>query len=240
MPTVSPGVGSLMSAGPGTQDRGTATNDFFEVVETTRSVRHRLDFDRPVEPEVIERCIDAAVQAPTGMNREAWRFLVLTESEPKERVARLYRSGFDGLATRFRDQIPPEMRDQKLPNERPTYVGLAENLHRMPALILVCSEGRPDPDNAAMQVAFYGSVLPAAWSLMLALRASGLGATWTTLLVTEEERVAQALGIPANVTQTILLPVAYTKGAVLKPAKRKGAREVTYWNRWSEARVVSG
>jgi nitroreductase len=236
---MSPGVGSLMGALPGTQGSGTANNDFFEVVETTRSVRRRLDFDRPVEPEIIERCIDAAVQAPTGMNREAWRFLVLTEPEPKARVAELYRSGFDGLATRFADQIPREMRDQKLPNERPTYVGLAENLHRMPALILVCSEGRPDPDNAAMQVAFYGSVLPAAWSLMLALRASGLGATWTTLLVTEEERVAQALGIPANVTQTILLPVAYTKGAVLKPAKRKGASEVTYWNRWSKGREAS-
>lgn len=218
---------------------GTASDDFFEVVETTRSVRRRLDFDRPVEPEVIERCIDAAVQAPTGMNREAWRFLVLTEPEPKARVAELYRAGFNGLADRFRDQIPKEMRDQKLPSERPTYVGLAENMHRMPALILVCSEGRPVADNLAMQVAFYGSVLPAAWSLMLALRASGLGSTWTTLLVTEEERVAQALGIPDDVTQTILLPVAYTKDAVLRPAKRQGAGEVTYWNRWGSGRGVA-
>jgi nitroreductase len=221
-------------------EKTTASSDFFEVVETTRSVRRRLDFERPVEPALIERCIDAAVQAPTGMNREAWRFLVLTEPEPKAQVAELYRAGFDGLATRYADRIPKEMRQEKLPSERPTYVGLAENLHRMPALILVCSEGRPDPDNTAMQVAFYGSVLPAAWSLMLALRASGLGATWTTLLVTEEEKVARALGIPADVTQTILLPVAYTKDAVLKPAKRRAAGEVTYWNRWGAGRPVSG
>lgn len=222
--------------GVGTERSGTACDDFFEVARTTRSVRRRLDYDRPVEPEVIERCIDAAVQAPTGLNREAWRFLVLTEAEPKRRVAELYRAGFEGLAERFADRLPRELQGQKLPSERPTYVGLAENLHRMPALILVCSEGRPAPDDAAMQVAFYGSVLPAAWSLMLALRASGLGATWTTLLVSEEERVAEALGIPADVTQTILLPVAYTKGAVLKPAKRKGARQVTYWNRWERVR----
>ncbi len=239
MPPMSPGTGSLMREGTGPTDDGTASNDFFEVVTTARSVRRRIDFDRPIEPEVIERCIEAAIQAPTGMNREAWRFLVLTEPEPKTRIAELYRSGFDGLATRFRDQIPPEMRDQQFPNERPTYVGLAENLHRMPILILVCSEGRPDSDNAAMQVAFYGSVLPAAWSLMLALRASGLGATWTTLLVTEEERVAEALGIPPDVTQTILLPVAYTLGAVLKPAKRKPVSEVTYWNRWMGGRESS-
>jgi hypothetical protein len=54
--------------------------------------------------------------------------------------------------------------------------------------------------------------------------------------VTEEERVAQALGIPDDVTQTILLPVAYTKDAVLRPAKRQGAGEVTYWNRWGSGR----
>lgn len=212
----------------------TASNDFFEVVSTTRSVRRRLDFERPVERDVLERCIEAAVQAPTGLNREAWRFLVLTEVEPKARIAALYRSGFAEISEQVRSQLPKDMPDQRPPAERPTYVGLAENLHRMPALILVCSEGRADPTSTAMQVAFYGSVLPAAWSLMLALRAEGLGATWTTLLVTEEERVAETLGIPEDVTQTILLPVAYTKDAVLKPAARKSAGEVTYWNRWGD------
>ena len=103
-------------------------------------------------------------------------------------------------------------------------------------LILVCSEGRPDSKSSAMQTAFYASILPAAWSLMLALRAEGLGTTWTTLLLGEEERVAQALGIPQGVTQTVLLPVAYTRGARLRPAARKSAAEVTYWNRWANRR----
>ena len=214
----------------------TASNDFFEVVRTTRSVRRRLDFDRPVEPEVIERCIDAAVQAPTGMNREAWRFLVLTDAEPKARVADLYRSGFDALARRFERDRPAAFDGVQPLEERPTYVGLAENMQRLPALILVCSEGRPDPNQHAMQLAFYASVLPAAWSLMLSLRAEGLGTTWTTLLVSEEERVAESLGIPQGVTQTVLLPVAYTLGAKLRPAKRRPAGEVTYWNRWGDHR----
>ena len=217
-------------------DPGTICDDVFEVLETTRSVRRKLDFDRPVAPELIERCIDAAVQAPTGLNREAWRFVVLTDPEPKARVAELYREGMASLQERMRERLPKELRDQPLPGERPTYVGLAENLHRMPALILVCSMGRAEREDTAMQVAFYGSVLPAAWSLMLALRASGLGTTWTTLLVTEEARVAEALGIPDDVTQTILLPVAWTKGARLRPAERKGAREMAYWNAWGRAR----
>lgn len=214
----------------------TASNDFREVVRTTRSVRRRLDFERPVEREVIERCIEDAVQAPTGLNREAWRFLVLTDDEPKRRVGDLYQSSFDAFARRFEAERPQAYADQPAPGERPTYVELAANLHRMPALILVCSEGRPDPGRTAMQVAFYGSVLPAAWSLMLALRAEGLGTTWTTLLVAEEEQVAAALGIPEGVTQTVLLPVAYTLGARLRPAKRKSAAEVTYWNRWGVRR----
>lgn len=221
------------AAGSATDD--TASDDVFHVLRTTRSVRRRLDYERPVAPELIERCIDAAVQAPTDLDREAWRFLVLTEPEPKRRVAELYRASMDGLAERLRERRPEALAGRALPGERPTYVGLAENLHRMPALILVCSLGRPAPD-PAMQVAFYGSVLPAAWSLMLALRASGLGTTWTTLLVTEERKVAEALGIPDDVTQTILLPVAWTKDAVLRPARRKGAGEVTYWNRWSTPR----
>jgi nitroreductase len=216
----------------------TASNDLFEVLRTTRSVRRRLDFERPVEPEILEACIDAAVQAPTGLNRESWRFLVVTDPEPKQRLARLYRSSFESFATRFAREVDREA--ARAPLERPTYTGLAKNLERLPALILVCSEGRPDPVDAAMQVSFYASVLPAAWSLMLALRAKGLGATWTTLLLGEEAAVAEALGIPKGVTQTVLLPVAYTKDAVLKPADRKPAREVTYWNRWGSHRGGPG
>jgi nitroreductase len=213
----------------------TASDDLFEVLRTTRSVRRRLDFDRAIEPGLIEDCIDAAVQAPTGLNRESWRFVVLTEAEPKARVAELYRRSFDRFAAPARSP-GDEVGDAPPPLERPTYRALAENLHRMPALILVCSEGRPDPQNAAMQVGFYASVLPAAWSLMLALRAKGVGATWTTLLVGEEEKVAEALGIPGDVTQTVLLPIAYTRDAVLRPANRRPATEVTYWNGWGRSR----
>lgn len=215
---------------------GTQSDDFFEVVTTARSVRRRLDYERPVPAALIERCIEAAVQAPTGLNRESWRFVVITDPEPKAALAALYRASMDRLTERAAAARPAALADTKLPGERPTYVGLAENLQRMPALILVCSLGRPSPDSHAMQVAYYGSILPAAWSLMLALRASGLGTTWTTLLADEEEAVARVLGIPEDVGQTVLLPVAWTKEAVLRPAKRKGPKEVTYWNAWEAPR----
>ena len=198
-----------------------------EVLRTTRSVRRRIDFDRHVAPELLEECIEIATQAPTGLNQESWRFLVLTEREPKLAVADLYRKA---LAT-FVEARGVEV--------RPAQRSLAARLHEMPVLVLVCSEGRVVSDSLAMQVAFYGSILPAAWSLMLALRSRGLGATWTTLHLLHEREVAAALNIPDGVTQTVLLPIGHTRDAVLKPAVRKAPHQVTFWNGWGKRRDPS-
>ena len=194
------------------------------VLETTRSVRRRIDFHRPIDPEVIERCIEIACQAPTGINAENWRFLVVTDPEKKAALAELYRRAYLSLS---------EARGLPL---KPAQRALADRLHEMPALILVCAEGRAAGNATAMQVGFYGSILPAAWSLMLALRARGLGSTWTSLLAFHEEEVARILEIPDGMTQTVMLPVGYMDGAVLKPAKRLSASEVTYWDRWGDRR----
>ncbi len=198
-------------------------------LSTTRSVRRRLDFERAVEPEVIEACIDIATQAPTGAAREGWRFLVITEPKKKQAVAELYRRALE----RYRAAL--EASANPLPGS--AQQALADRLHEMPALILACVEGRPDPASNAQQVAFYGSILPAAWSLMVALRARGLGSTWTTLHLVHEEEAARVLEIPAGVTQTVLLPVGYTRDAVLRTAERRPAREVTFWNTWGARRV---
>ena len=199
------------------------------VLGSTRSVRRKLDFERPVEPETIEACIALATQAPTGRNAQGWRFLVITELEKKRAVAELYRRAF----AHYRALRAAEPAAEGL---KPAYQLLADRMHEMPVLILVCVEGRPEPLSVPQQVAFYGSVLPAAWSLMLALRARGLGSTWTTLHLLHEQEAARLLGIPDGVTQTVLLPVAYVRDAVLKPAERLAPAEVTYWNAWGVKR----
>jgi nitroreductase len=195
-----------------------------EVLRTTRSVRRRIDFERPVPPELLEECIGIATQAPTGIHAENWRFLVLTDAAPKAAVAELYRRALDRIAS------------VRGTAAKPTHQALAERLHEMPALILVCAEGSPPTGSVPMQVGFYGSILPAAWSLMLALRARGIGSTWTSLHLVYAEEAAKRLGIPDGVTQTVLLPVGYTKDAVLNPAVRRPPGEVTYWNAWGNAR----
>jgi len=204
------------------------------VLSTTRSVRRRLDFGRAVPAAVLEQCIAVATQAPTGLFRESWRFVVVRDPARKADLAALYRSAFDELVE-MRVAAARET-GQDVPEPRPTYRMLADRLQDFPALILVCSEGRPEPAEAGVQLAFYGSVLPAAWSLMLALRARGIGSTWTTLLARRERAVAAALGMPDDATLTVMLPVGYLKGAVLRPAPRRAPHEVTYWDAWGERR----
>lgn len=190
------------------------------VLSTARSVRRRLDFSRPVEPEVLYECINVCTQAPTGLPGETWRFVVVTDGARKQQIAELYRSTLGDLANSRGLAIKSTQRS------------LADRLHEVPALVFVCAIGTPPPADVGRQVSFFASVLPSAWSLMLALRARNLGATWTTLLSTRQQEVNRILEVPEGVTQTVMLPVAYTREARLRPAERMDAREVTFWNAW--------
>ena len=206
------------------------------LLTTTRSVRKRLDFTRPVERAVIERCIEIATQAPTGANRQGWHFLVVTDAEKRMALAELYRQGW-AVYTRARApqaQLTPAQAERmaRLERVRDSANYLAEHLHEAPALIIPCIEGRVETAGASAQAGLYGSIMPAAWSLMLALRARGLGSAWTSIHLMHEQEAAALLGIPNNITQAALLPVAYFKGDDFKPAHRTPARDVTHWDQW--------
>ncbi len=192
------------------------------VLATARSVRRKLDFERPVPREVILECIDIATQAPTGLGGESWRFVVVTDREKKRAVADVYAEVLDELARARGIAIKPTQR------------ALVDRLHEIPAMILVCTTAEGPSEEIAGQVAYYGSILPAAWSLMLALRARDLGATWTTLLASRQRDVAQILDIPESVVNTVMLPVGYTKDAKLRRADRLAAESVTFWDGWED------
>ncbi len=113
---------------------------------------------------------------------------------------------------------------------------LTANLHRVPVHVLVCGSG----DLASMplfeQASAYSSILPAAWSFMLAARARGLGCCWTTLHLRNAGAAAGLLSLPDDITQAVLLPVAYFRGDDFKPAERLPLDEVTHWNSWGQRR----
>jgi nitroreductase len=211
-----------------------------KLLTTTRTVRKRLDMTRPVEPEIIEECLQLALQAPTGGNSQGWHFLVITDPQKKERIGELYRESF-GIYARSRSeqaasQGSGEAYEQQQARVVKSAVYLAQNMKSVPVMIIPCIHGRVENMGAMAQAGLYGSILPAAWSLMLALRSRGLGSAWTTLHLRYEAEIAALLGIPADVTQAALLPVAYYTGDEFQPAKRLPIAEVVSWNQWREPR----
>lgn len=204
-----------------------------KLLTTTRSVRKRLDLTRPVPRELILECIDIACQAPTGGNRQPWRWLVADDPEVIGGLAAIYRKRGDSYLADGRAVAESTGTIAAMETILTSSEFLNEHLHEVPMMVIPCLLDRLPPDAPVMDVAgFYGSILPSAWSLMLALRSRGLGSAWTTLHLANEEEAAELLGIPETVTQTVLLPVAYYTGDDFKPARRKPAAEVTYFNRW--------
>jgi nitroreductase len=205
------------------------------LLTTTRAVRKRLDLTRPVERTVIERCLEIAVQAPTGSNAQGWHFIVVTDAEQRGRLAELYRHGAERLVELAYSSNPyggDDPRAAQFDRMLDSGAHLYRHLHEVPVHVVPCIEGRFETAGVCVQAPLYGSIFPAIWSFMLALRVRGVGSCLTTDHLFYEREAADVLGIPEHVTQVALLPVAYFTGDDFKPAKRLPARDLTHWQRW--------
>ena len=205
-----------------------------ELLSTTRAVRKRLDFERPVPLDLVMECIALAQQAPTGSNRQTWHFMVVTDPAKRQALGEIYAKAFGSYRTSpvYAGAITtgdPE-RDAQQQRVGTSAEFLAENMGRAPVLVIPCIEGRVKGAGAAGAL---GSILPAAWSFMLAARARALGTCWTTLHLMFEQEAAEVLGMPyESVTQTLLTPVAFTKGTDFKPANRPDPSTITHVDTW--------
>lgn len=206
-----------------------------ELLTTTRAVRKRLDLTRPVPKELLLECVDVALQAPTGSNRQGWHFVFVDDADTKAALADLYRRGYDP----YRGGPRPEYAEGDPRGERMDFVTessdyLRDHFHEVPVMLVpVLHQRLPEGADAFLQASFWGSLLPAVWSFMLAARVRGLGTAWTTLHLPFEREAADLLGIPFDkFTQAGLMPVAYYTGDTFKPAKRLPADSVVHWNRW--------
>ncbi len=204
-----------------------------EVLTTTRSVRKRLDLEKPVPRDVLLECLELALQAPTGSNAQGWQWVFVEDPEKKKAIADIYRHN----ATPYLDAPKPEFgdaRDEQRPRVTDSAKYLNDHLHEVPVMLIPCLAGSPD-EAVAGSAGFWGSLLPAVWSYMLALRSRGLGSAWTTLhLVGKGEKLAaDILGIPFDeYRQGGLFPIAYTKGTDFRPAKRLPAEQLVHFDSW--------
>ena len=210
-----------------------------ELLTTTRAVRKRLDFTRPVEREVILECAAAALQGPSGSNQLTMQFVVVTDPAKKLAIADIYREVWDlyKQAPIFAGAIKRDTSAAQAQQDRVADSAgyLAEHMHSVPALVLACTHLRGSRESLGFSAvaATMGNILPATWNFMLAARARGLGTAWTTLHLAHEQRVADIVGIPyETVAQTVLFPLAYTKGTDFRPAARPAPESIVHFDTW--------
>ena len=198
------------------------------LLTTTRAVRRRLDYTRPVERQLILDCIRLSQQAPTGTNAQHWRWLVLDDPEKKRALGEIYARGIPLL-----DEFAKTAKDDQTATVYNHARDFAARLGEVPALVIPCLEGRLDSEAELVhQTTYFGSIYQAVWSFQLALRSRGLGSVFTTMHLAFEKESREILGLPENVVQTALLPVAYTLGMDFKPTQRPPPESITYFNDW--------
>ncbi|MDA9706375.1 nitroreductase family protein [Acidimicrobiaceae bacterium] len=206
--------------------------DVFEALYTTRAMR-RVKED-PIPDEIIKSMIDSAIRAPSGSNRQDWRFVAVTDQEVRTQLADIYKETWDYYVKSFynssSDLGASNLKDkEQIESVRRisnSASWLAENYDKVPLLVLAFS--RNDPTGS--------SIYPAIWSLMLAARSHGIGTCLTTVMSFKTEEVYEVLDIPAdkgwalNATITAGFPLG--KWGV---AERKPVEEVTFLNKWGQS-----
>jgi nitroreductase len=210
-----------------------------ELLTTTRAVRKRLDFDKPVSDDVIRECVAAAMQSPSGSNMMTMSFVIVKDAAKRKAVGDVYKACYDMYKSMDGVYIGSIDKGDAAANAQQKRSAssadfLGEHMGDAPALVIACTEGaRLDGAPAMMSASMLGNILPGMWSFMLAARARGMGTAWTTVHLMMEQQVADILGIPFETVQQVCLsPLAYTKGTDFKPAERPSPDSIIHWNGW--------
>ncbi|MEV7093234.1 nitroreductase family protein [Amycolatopsis sp. NPDC051045] len=207
-----------------------------ELLTTTRTVRKRLDLERPVPLDLVKHCVQVALQAPSGSNTQRWQWLVVTDAGQRAALGAIYRRACQeylaspGAAGKLFADDPARARVQQRVGDSVAY--LADRMGDVPVLVVPCLETASAELPPGNQAGMWASLLPAVWSYMLAARSVTLGTAWTTLHLKYEQEAAEVLELPKNVHQAALIPTAFYTGETFKPAARQPLDEVLHLDRW--------
>jgi nitroreductase len=218
-----------MTADPVEVSTGFDLGETDRLLSTTRAVRRRLDLARPVPRDVVMDCVRLAMQAPTATNNQNWRWLLVDDPGKRRELGNLYRR----MADLYLRDYPGPDNTAQTKRVLSSAIYLSEIIGDVPLLAVPCIVGTLGANPPTILAAsFYGSIYPAVWSFQLALHSRGLGSCLTTLHLASEAEARVLLGIPGEVTQAALLPVAYTTGSAFRPAHRPAPETITSWNTW--------
>jgi nitroreductase len=182
-----------------------------EGIRTTRAIRRLLP--DPVPPELIRKICEAGTFAPSGGNRQPWKFIAVTEPERRAWVAERYRASFvdyirPGRAAAEGSDYPEAKRRMQR-----SAIWLAEHLHEVPVHLFVAGWTR----RGAPQLQ---ALMPAIQNVLLACRAVGLGASLTTAHRAFGAQVDAWLGLPEGCPTSALIPIGWPRGRYGRPPRR--------------------
>lgn len=221
--------------------------DIDEVLNTTRTVRFRMDFDRHVEDDVLVECLEMAQQATVGSNQEYWRFVLVREIAQKEKIAALYRQVWEetvaiplakGEAATV-TRLSPTVRAGDEAQRRQSKIldgvkYLVDRLEQVPVIMIACSSAPPPRKPLGGSASgYYGSIIPFVWSFQLALRSRGMGSVMATAIVHKADELKTILDLPDDCNPITMVPIGYTKGLDFKKGARRPIQEIFRWDRWS-------
>ena len=204
--------------------------DVFDALYTTRAMRRVSE--NPIPKDVLKQMVDAGIRAPSGSNRQGWKFIVVTDLEIRNKLGDLYREAWDfyvkeiygGTSDLGASNVIDDEKAEQVIRITKSATWLSENFHKVPAKFVVLS--RNDPTGS--------SIFPAIWSLMLAGRAHGIGTCLTTVLgMFKPQKAFEILNIPSDKGWKIdaVVTAGYPLGKC-GVAKRTPVDEVTYLNTW--------
>jgi nitroreductase len=197
-----------------------------EAMRTQRSIR-RLRPD-PVDDELLLRCIDLALRAPTGSNAQNWEWLIIRDHELKRRLAMLNRVSwgvYGCLGRVVARNHPKQLRNIEAVQWQ------ADHFDQAPVIVVPCLRSWVPKVLPVLASSHYGSIYPSIQNFLLACRAEGLGAGLTTLPLWSMRLAQTALRLPFHVQPCAVIPVGWPKGRY-GPTTRRPAAEVTHLDRW--------
>ena len=196
----------------------------FEAIYSQRAIRYfKSD---PVPDELMHKLIEAGTKAPSGGNRQGWKFLVITDPETKKKIGEYYEQGWEH-AYGTANPNPPDIQS----HVRRSADHLARTMGEAPVLLMACIEHDGGPSTMGRG----GSIFPSVQNILLAARGLGLGSCLTSLHKRYEDEIKELVGIPENVETAALLPIGFpADNNRYGPTRRAPVEEVTYREQWGE------
>lgn len=200
-----------------------------EAMLTQRAVRRVLP--DPVDDEIVLRCIELALKAPTGSNGQNWEFVVVKDAEVKAALAARYRQAwklYGGIGQRVNKG------DESMAKVLRAVEWQVDHFEAIPVLVVACLRGSrvplmPTPPIAA--ASYYGSIFPSVQNLLLAARAMGLGASLITLPLWSTTAARRTLGLPISVQPACIVPLGWPQGRY-GPTTRRPVGDVVHLDRF--------